>query len=233
MTADEADAAKKSYSIDRQKFREELRCERLRAAKGGLFDDKDYTGDVTPMLRPIAQVINFHLKKGHTFPDCDLIALHIAEEANCPGVSFQTDKSDVLKLCCCGPDSFLVYATNSNYGWTVTQCNVLEESVNLLGSPISIPRNVPPSISWSPYKVAMIVPLIAKTIAETPMASNKVLWQVLEPFGKPYCFTEAIIQGARTEACKLIFGDADDNVGYVFFVKEDPKKAGHNVQLVL
>ena len=60
-----------------------------------------------------------------------------------------------------------------------------------------------------------------------PMASNKVLWQVLDLFGKPYCFTEAIIQGVRTEARKLIFGDADENVGCVFFVKEDLKKAGH------
>ncbi len=77
----------------------------------------------------------------------------------------------------------------------------------------------------------MVVPLIAKTIAEMPMASNKVLCQVLEPFGKEYCFTEAIIQGARSEARKLIFGDADDNVGYVFFVKEDLKKAGHYVEL--
>ena len=66
----------------------------------------------------------------------------------------------------------------------------------------------------------MIVPLIAKTIAEMTMASNKVLWQVLEPYGKPYCFTEAIIQGARTEARKLIFGDADENVGYAHFVNE-------------
>jgi hypothetical protein len=29
----------------------------------------------------------------------------------------------------------------------------------------------------------------------------------------------------------LFFGDADDNVGYVFFVKEDLKKAGHYVEL--
>ena len=63
------------------------------------------------------------------------------------------------------------------------------------------------------------------------MPSNKVLRQVLEPFGKQYCFTEAIIQGARSKARKLIFGDPDDNVGYVFFVKEDLKKAGHYVEL--
>ena len=124
-----------------------------------------------------------------------------------------------------------MYATNSDYGWTVTRCSVLERSDNLVGSSISIPRNVLRTISLSPYKVAMVVPLIAKTIAETPMASNKVFWQVLEPFGKPYCFPEAIIQGARTEARKLIVGDADNNVGYVFFVKEDIKKAGHYVEL--
>jgi hypothetical protein len=51
------------------------------------------------------------------------------------------------------------------------------------------------------------VPLIAKTIAETPMALNKVLRQVLEPFGKEYCFTEAIIQGVRSKARKWIFGE--------------------------
>jgi hypothetical protein len=196
-----------------------------------LFDKKDYTGDVTPTLRPMAQVINFHLKKGHTFPDKDLIVLRIVEEANFCGISFQMDKSDKLRLYCCGPDNFLVYVTNSNYGWTVTRCSVLKELVDLVGSPISIPRNVPPSNSWSPYKVVMVVPLIAKTIAEIPMASNKVLQQVLEPFGKPYCFTEAIIQGARMEAHKMMFGDADEIVGYVLFVKEDLEKAGHYVQL--
>jgi hypothetical protein len=52
----------------------------------------------------------------------------------------------------------------------------------------------------------MVVFLVAKTITETKMASNKVLRQVLKPFGKPYCFMEAIIQGVRMEARKLIFG---------------------------
>jgi hypothetical protein len=63
------------------------------------------------------------------------------------------------------------------------------------------------------------------------MASNKVLCQILEPHGKLYCFTETIIQGVRTEAQKLIFGDTDENVGYAYFVKEDLEKAGHGVSL--
>jgi hypothetical protein len=71
-----------------------------------LFDEKDYTGDVTPTLHPMAQVINYHLKLGHTFPDRDLVVLRIVEEANYRGILFQTKKSDELKLYCCGPDRF-------------------------------------------------------------------------------------------------------------------------------
>ncbi len=77
----------------------------------------------------------------------------------------------------------------------------------------------------------MIVPLIAKTIADTPMTSNKVLRQILEPYGKPYCFTDGIIQGARTETRRLIIGDADENVGFAYFVKEELQKIGHQVKL--
>ena len=47
----------------------------------------------------------------------------------------------------------------------------------------------------------------------------------------PDPLTEAIIQGARSKARKLIFGDADANVGFVFFVKEDLEKACHYVEL--
>jgi len=51
------------------------------------------------------------------------------------------------------------------------------------------------------------------------MASNKVLRQVIKPFGRAYCFAEAIVQG----------GDADNNVTYAHFMKEDLEKAGHHV----
>ena len=80
---------------------------------------------------------------------------------------------------------------------------MLKESVDhLVGSP-NLPRNVTPNIPRSPYKAVMIVLLIVSTIADMTMTSYKVLCQILEPYGKPYCFTEAIDQGARTEARKL------------------------------
>ena len=111
------------------------------------------------------------------------------------------------------------------------RCKVLEESgKHSVGSP-HLTLEVKPNIPRSPYKAAMILPLIARTIAEMPMASNKNLCLILEPYSKPYCFKEAIIQRARTEACKLIFGDADNNVGYAHFVKEDLQKARHFVEL--
>ena len=74
--------------MDHQKFREELHQERLWAANGGSFNEKDYTGDVTPTLCPMTQVMNSHLKKGQTVPDRNLIALHIAEEEIFHGISF-------------------------------------------------------------------------------------------------------------------------------------------------
>ena len=86
-------------------------------------------------------------------------------------------------------------------GWTITKCNVLVQQGDQPLREITTSKSLP----RSPYKVSYILPLIAKTIAETPMASNKVLRQVLEPFGRVYCFTDAIIQGARTEARRLIF----------------------------
>ncbi len=73
----------------------------------------------------------------------------------------------------------------------------------------------------------MIVPLIATTIAEMPMVSNKVLRNILEPYGKAYCFTENILQNSQTKARKLIFGVPEENVGYASFLKDELEKLGH------
>ena len=88
MTADKADAAKKGTKLT---ARNSGRNSVVRDCKLRRVDclTTKYMGDLTPTLCQIAQVINFHLKKGHTFlPDCDLIVLPIAEEANCRGISF-------------------------------------------------------------------------------------------------------------------------------------------------
>ena len=71
-----------------------------------------------------------------------------------------------MKLYCCGPELFLVYVMISDTsGWTITRCQVLEEAdKHMVGSP-HLPPDVNLKIPLSPYKAAMIVLLIAKTIA--------------------------------------------------------------------
>ena len=232
MSVAEAHEARLQYLSDRKKFHDDKQRERIRENMGSSFDEADYTGDLTATLRPMTQVNVSHLKLGQTFPERDLIILHIAEEANYRGIYCRPDKSNDMKLYCHGEDSFLLNATNSDRGWTITRCQVLEEERErrVLGSP-TFPPVLSTKTPCSPYKASYIVPLIAKTIAETPMASNKVLRQILEPYGKPYCITKAILQVARSEARKLIFGNADDNVCYAEFVKEDLEKAGHRVSI--
>lgn len=127
MTAAEADEARLNYNQEHKKFRDELRRkQRLKSTRGNSFEDAEYTGDLTPILCPIASVHSSHLKLGQTFPDWDLIILRVAEEANYCGISFSTNKNDDLKLHCNGPNSFLVRATNSDKcGWTITKCQVI------------------------------------------------------------------------------------------------------------
>jgi hypothetical protein len=77
----------------------------------------------------------------------------------------------------------------------------------------------------------MVLPLIATTIAKTPMVPNKLMRKILELFRKAYCFTDNILQKARTKARKLIFGVPEENVGYARFAKDKLKKLGHFVTL--
>jgi len=93
--------AKTNYLNERKKFRDASRRERLLAGKGSSFDEDDYIGDLTPMLCSMMQVNSSLLKQGQTFPDCDIIALLVAEEANYQGILFRLDKSAKPKYYLC------------------------------------------------------------------------------------------------------------------------------------
>ena len=116
-----------------------------------------------------------YLQVGQTLPESSLVKLRVAEEANHQGIYFSVHKSNELRLICKGEGAIFVQASNSDAGWSITKCEVLvqqgDQPVREITTSKSLPR--------SPYKVSYILPLIAKMIAETPMASNKVLRQVL------------------------------------------------------
>jgi hypothetical protein len=82
MSASEASVARREYQNMRKNYRDGIRREKLRGNKGSSFDELDYTGDLTPTLRPMTLVILACLKLGQTFPENSLVKLRVAEEAN-------------------------------------------------------------------------------------------------------------------------------------------------------
>ncbi len=67
----------------------------------------------------------------------------------------------------------MVYANNSVAdGWKIMKCNVrVEENSDMLNNESTTTPEKPVLEKQSPYKAAWIVPLIASTIADTPMAA--------------------------------------------------------------
>ncbi len=62
-----------------------------------------------------------HLKRGHLFPDWDLVLLHISEEANFCGIHYTVKNGNDSQLYCTSP-GFLIYASHSvRKGWLVTR----------------------------------------------------------------------------------------------------------------
>jgi hypothetical protein len=96
MSASKASDARSEYQTLRKKYRDGIRRERLRGNKGSSFDELDYTGDLTPTLRPMTLVLLARLQLGQTIPESDLIKLRIAEEANHRGIYFSVHKSDEI-----------------------------------------------------------------------------------------------------------------------------------------
>jgi hypothetical protein len=188
MTAGEEKAARKEYQNKRKKWRDQTRSERLGANKTTDFNDNDFTGNMSPTLHTMSDVCAAHLERGHSFPDRDLVILRISEEANFCGIHYTVKKGDNRQLYCTGP-GFLIYAPHLvRKGWLVTRCEICDTE-----SAIDMQPNTHQHGSCSPIRTNMIIPLIATTIAKTPMASNKVLRKILEPYGKTYCLTDNIL----------------------------------------
>jgi hypothetical protein len=174
----------------------------------------------------MSDVCAAHLKKGHLFPDQDLVLLCVSKEANFGGIHYTVKKSNNRQLYCTGP-GFLIYAPHlvTKY-WLVTRCEICDTE-----SAGDTQPNTYQHGSCSPFRMNMNVLLIATTTSETPMVSNKGLRNILKPYGKAYCFTDNILQNSQTKARKLIFGVPKENVGYASFLKDELEKLGHFVLL--
>jgi hypothetical protein len=124
MTAGKERAAREEYQNTRKKWRDQTRSERLRAKKTTNFNDDDFMGNLSPTLRTMSDVCTAHLKRGHSFPDQDLVLLCIFEESKFCGIHYTVKKSNNCQLYCTGP-GFLIYASHLvTKGWLVTRCEI-------------------------------------------------------------------------------------------------------------
>jgi hypothetical protein len=78
----------------------------------------------------------------------------------------------------------------------------------------------------SPFKSAMVVPVILGLIADNPGCTNKTLWGYSKAYGKEYPLTDSILQEARTAARTQLFGTFKINVTYAKTVKSELVKRG-------
>ncbi len=81
----------------------------------------------------------------------------------------------------------------------------------------------------SPFRAKWLIPLIYSTIAEAPMASNMMLRAVLKPYAKAYVLTDALLQVARCNAQKVIFGTPSENVKFMHHVANRLREQGNHV----
>jgi hypothetical protein len=233
MTGREKENAKAEYEVKRKAYADQCRRKRL---KGNVELDSAavarYTGCLHPTLRPMSDVEANRLEVGHTFPDIELLKLRIAEEANLRGISYKTTRSEIRQIRCYGY-LFVVEANNTEYtqGFCVTVCSVRhgDDYTNLPHN--AAKYNVPLEKYCSPFKTAMVVPLILGMIADNPGCTNKTLRGFLKGYGSDYAFTESILQEAKSTARMQLFGSPGINVTYAETVKLELQKLGHIVRL--
>ncbi len=106
----------------------------------------------------------------------------------------------------------VVSAFSESKGWSVTTCNMCNES------PTKFSVKTKPKLSFTALWLAA---LIRGTIEETPKVSNKLLKDQLQAYDRPYAITEAIVQQAKTNARTLIFGSPAENVKYAYGVAHE------------
>ncbi len=81
---------------------------------------RDFTGNLSPVLRLMSDVQLHRLNARDTFPDKETVRLRIAEEANLRGICIFTICSDQQVMEVIG-DSFYVKVNNTDgRGWVVT-----------------------------------------------------------------------------------------------------------------
>ena len=195
------------------------------------YMEESFSGCLTTVLRSMSDVQTCRLEVDHTFPDREILAMHVAEEVNLRGINVVTSWSDLRDFKCTGPRFSVIAGQSERLGWHVAIASI-RECDEFGASTVVEDVDAEPEKITLPFRTKWIVPLILPIILETPSISNKNLRQALSAYGKEHSLTDSILQEARTEAKAQLFGVAEENVRYAEGMKLELEKDGHVVKLI-
>ena len=94
MNAVEKALAKAEYTKKRTQYTDGLRMKRL-CDNNVDYEPESFSGCLALVLQPMSEVQQGRLEANHTFPDREILAMHVAEEANLRGWRgwFQIDEN--------------------------------------------------------------------------------------------------------------------------------------------
>lgn len=119
MEADEADAAIKAWRVARKRWTDR-RARQRRNAKNDSGDLGVYSGDCSPMLRMMTDVMQRRLMPGDSFQNKEVLRMRIAEEANLAHKEITTVRSDKMQLVVVGSDFYIKANNTERRGWVVS-----------------------------------------------------------------------------------------------------------------
>jgi hypothetical protein len=229
MTVMEKQFAKDEYEHKRKVYTNQKRAKRLKEA--ALHTEYvEYTGCLHPTLQTMVEAEKSRLKVGQTFPNKELLKLHVAKEANCRGINFYMPCNEVRQYKAYG-EMFAVEANNNEMtnGFYVSICSVRDgDDFSGLDTGKVDSKG---EKGKTPFRSAMIVPLILRVVAVDPAVTNKSLRFFLEQYRKLNFMIDAILQEACTQACMELFGTPSTNVKYAEAVMNEMKAQGHIVRM--
>ena len=201
--------------------------------------DIAYSGVTIPRLRTMAEVSGARLRVGDTFPNRDILAIRIAEEAIQSNTNITVFRSDATQYRVVG-FNFLAQANKSLHaGWVVNSIQINVPRVGLappVAPPVTAPgtantktKNVPATTLQTKW----LTVLMSDVIREKPNVSNADMRTYLSAYATDQCFTDNVLQNTRTKAKLEIFGQPRDNVQYAYHLKAAMDQRGHPCELIL
>ncbi len=104
----------------------------MKAAERVLDENMTQSGVTDPHLRTMAEVSGAHLRVGDTFPNKDVLAIRIAEEAIQVNALITVTRSDVVQYRAVGINFYAQANKNQIEGWVVNKIQVVEEMVIMM-----------------------------------------------------------------------------------------------------